>query len=446
MERVAKVEEAKALAALAETDSRELTEEEAGQFDAAMEAADGLAATIAQRERRDRVDTAMAQATAVRPRRTTPEGPADADLAPDASDARVVGERVMEDPTRGFRNLGDFANAVAQLTTMPGGTADTRLQTLAAASGMSQGIGADGGFAVPPTFATAIWDGMNTDANSLLAMTDNYPVEGESLTFVANAETSRATGSRFGGVRGYWLSEAAQITSSIPKVRQMKLEPKELAVLVYVTDKLLKNNTMALDQYVTRAAAEEINFLVGDSIINGTGAGQPKGVVTSSLVGITKETGQAADTFLLENAVKMLARLHVRSMASASWFINQDVLPQIWQMKSTVGVAGAPAFIAPGLLNQTPNGTLLGRPIVPIEYCQTVGTKGDVILADFSAYATGTKTGVEAATSIHLRFDYAETAFRFMFAVDGQSWLASALTPFKGSNTVAPFVLLNSRD
>ena len=47
--------------------------------------------------------------------------------------------------------------------------------------------------------------------------------------------------------------------------------------------------------------------------------------------------------------------------------------------------------------------------------------------------------------SMHLRFDYAETCFRFMFAVDGQPWLASAITPFKGSNDVSPFVALAAR-
>lgn len=437
-EREAKVNEAKALHALAETENRELTDEESAQFDALMESADKLGETIARCER---LGDSLAELAKPKGRRTSPDGPAEEPKKAHVGNPR---ERLLDDPALGFSSLGEFA-VVLHRAGLPGGcAADERLR-LMAATGMSQGIGADGGFAVPPTFANTIWDGMNASANSLLALTDNYNVERESLTFVANAETSRATGSRYGGVRGYWLAEAAQITSSIPKVRQMKLEPQELAVLVYVTDKLLKNNTMALDQYVTRAATEEISFLVGDSIINGTGAGQPKGIVTSSLVSVSKETGQAAATFLLENAYKMLARLHVRSMPNAAWYINQDVLPQIWGLANTVGVAGTPAFIGPGMASQAPNGTLLGKPIVPIEYCQTLGTKGDVILADMSAYATGTKAGVDSAMSIHLKFDYAETAFRFMFAVDGQPWLASAITPFKGSNTVAPFVLLNAR-
>jgi hypothetical protein len=47
--------------------------------------------------------------------------------------------------------------------------------------------------------------------------------------------------------------------------------------------------------------------------------------------------------------------------------------------------------------------------------------------------------------SIHLRFDYNETAFRFLFAMDGQPWLNAPLTPFHGTNTLSPFVALATR-
>ena len=52
------------------------------------------------------------------------------------------------------------------------------------------------------------------------------------------------------------------------------------------------------------------------------------------------------------------------------------------------------------------------------------------------------KGGVEAASSIHVKFVEDETAFRFVFRVDGQPIWASAVTPFQGSDTVSPFVAL----
>jgi hypothetical protein len=47
--------------------------------------------------------------------------------------------------------------------------------------------------------------------------------------------------------------------------------------------------------------------------------------------------------------------------------------------------------------------------------------------------------------SIHLRFDYDESVFRFIFRLDGAPWWPAALTPYKGSNTQSCFVNLADR-
>ena len=354
---------------------------------------------------------------------------------------------IEDDPRRGFADVGQFALTVAAAS-RPGAVLDQRLSIMSAASGMQQSVGSEGGFLVPPQFSAAIWDGMNEAPDNLLPMTDSYPVSGESLTFNANAETSRATGSRYGGVRGYWIAEAEQITSSRPTFRQVKIEPQQLAVLVYVTDKLLANAS-ALDSYMAKAAVEEINFMVGDSIINGTGAGQPRGILTGAVnyprVRVNKETGQSAATVVYENVLNMYSRLHRRYRSKAVWMINQDIEPQLATMKLDVGTGGVPVYLPAGGASGQPYATLFGLQVMPAEYCATLGTEGDIILANLKAYLTGVKGGVDSAMSMHLRFDYAETCFRFMFQVDGQPWLAQSITPYKGSNTTSPFVTLQTR-
>jgi HK97 family phage major capsid protein len=351
---------------------------------------------------------------------------------------------IESDPKRGFKTLGEFGMSVYSAS-VPQGYHDQRLQMLAAASGASMGVGSDGGWLIPPAFSTQVWDGLNDPANSLLPLTDSYTVTGESLTFNASAETSRVAGSRWGGIRGYWIAEADQMTASKPKLRQLKLEPQQLAVMCYATDKLLKN-AQAVEQWLTRAAVDEINFLVGDSIINGTGAGQPQGILNGTcLIPVAKETNQAAASIVYANVVKMYQRLHARSRAGARWYINQDCEPSLQQMSLTVGAGGVPAYLPPGGLSVSPYSTLMGLPVVPLEYCPTLGTVGDILLADMKAYATGLRGGVESAMSMHLRFDYNETAFRFLFEVDGQPWLASPITPYKGTNTTSPFVALATR-
>jgi hypothetical protein len=62
-----------------------------------------------------------------------------------------------------------------------------------------------------------------------------------------------------------------------------------------------------------------------------------------------------------------------------------------------------------------------------------------------SDYLLWEKNGVQAAQSTELLFLYDESVFRFIYRCDGQTALASALTPYKGSNTQSPFVALDTR-
>jgi HK97 family phage major capsid protein len=66
------------------------------------------------------------------------------------------------------------------------------------------------------------------------------------------------------------------------------------------------------------------------------------------------------------------------------------------------------------------------------------------MLASLSQYQTITNGGIQAASSMHVLFTTDEMAFRFIYRVDGAPLWHSALTPFKGSATQSPFVVLSS--
>lgn len=440
-EHAKQVAEMRSMLALAEKDDRSLTEEEQTSYDALDTSTDTLAGKIDTEKKLLAKEASAKEVVVIDPN-------ADTNINGNITFTRPAFE---DDPKAGFNDMGAFAIAVQRrmdptATEIAGDI--QQLNYLAAISGMGTTVGSDGGFLLPQTFNLAIWDELNRDVDNLMTRTDNYTVDGETLTFNANAETSRATGSRWGGVRAFWLAEAEEKTKSKPTFRQMKLEPKGMAVLVYVTDKLLRGAGIALSQYLTRVASAEIAFEVSDAIIEGNGAGKPQGILTSgSLVTITKETGQAANTIVIENIVKMWSRCHSRARRNAVWYINQDIEPQLLTMTLDTGTAGIPVYMPPGGISGAPFATIFGRPVIPIEYASTLGTVGDIILADLGFYAMGTKGSTRSDMSIHLRFDFNETVFRFLFEADGQSWLASKLTPFKGGagKATSPFVVLATR-
>jgi HK97 family phage major capsid protein len=261
-------------------------------------------------------------------------------------------------------------------------------------------------------------------------------------------ETSRATGSRGGGVRVYTTAELDAMTQSKTKFNKITIEPFKLTGLYYASDEILSDAGM-LQQEMSGLFQEEFSFKVQDLVIRGSGAGEALGILNAGcLVSQAKETGQAAATVVTENLINMKARVFQRNRANLVFLINQDVEPQLYTLVLPVGTGGVAyqAYTPPGA-NGSAYGSILGIPCIPIEQCETVGTVGDIILADFSQYYVADKGAMNSASSIHLKFDYNQTTFRFIYRIDGQPRWESALTPYKGgsSKTISPFVALATR-
>lgn len=352
-------------------------------------------------------------------------------------DAVITGgqPRVAHDPKRGFKSFGEFATAVANVGLNRG--FDERLNIAAAAPGTygNEASGADGGFAVPPEYGREIWQ-MSLEEDSFLPMTDNMPITGNSMVFPSDETTPWGTD----GVRAYWENEAAAATQTKPKLNPNTMRLKKLMALVPVSDELL-SDASGLPAYLNRKVAESIRWKTNDAIINGDGVGKPLGILEAgALVTQAKKSGQAADTIVAENVVNMFARLI--NPGRGVWLVNPDAYPQLPLM--TIG--DQPVYIAPNGLQSAPGGTLLGRPVILTDVCKTLGDLGDIQFVNFSMYRTLTKAGgIETATSMHLYFDAAATAFRSIFRIDGQPVLKDAVTPPNSAKTRSGYVTLAER-
>jgi HK97 family phage major capsid protein len=364
-------------------------------------------------------------------------------LASASPPIRVGADREAEKP---FASFGDQLQAIVKSTRNPHAM-DKRLlhvQSLqAAASGMGEATPSDGGFAIQTDFSTEILK-RSYQTGQILSRVRTIPISEQANGLKINAvdETSRATGSRYGGIQAYWASEADTVAAKKPKLRQMQLELRKLFAVWYLTDELMQDTT-AMGAVAQEAFSEEVTFMTEDAILNGTGNGQPLGIFQSgAILQVAKEGAQAAATVNVQNITKVYARLWARSLMNAVWFINQDVLPQLLQLQ----LGNWPVYLPPqGGFAVAPYGTLLGRPIVPIEYAATLGTPGDITLADLSQYLVIDKGGAQQAQSLHVRFLNDEMTFRITYRVDGQPVWNVPLTPKNGVNTLSPFVTIAAR-
>ena len=356
-------------------------------------------------------------------------------------------------PTENERSKGPFSSLGDQLiavrnASLPGVKTDNRLydvQLKRAATGLSESVPSDGSFLLQDDLISDllmnIWDN-----NQLIKMCTTFNLSGNSngIKIPTVPESSRADGSRWGGALAYWIGEAGEKQDSKPAFGQLNLKPNKLVGLCYTTDELL-SDVGSLDKYISTIFNQEFDFKITDGIINGTGAGQMLGYITSGgKVEVDAEVGQTTG-IVTENVMQMWARHQVSNPKKVVWIANRQIIPSLFQMSISVGTGGVPVFLPANSVKGQLDSTLFGAPIIFSESAPAANSLGDLALCDMSQYLIATKGSIKKDVSLHVRFIFDESVYRFVLRIDGMPSLAQPITPYKGSDTTSPFVVLGAR-
>ena len=416
----------RAISNAASKESRELTDEEVVSFDAENANVARVSAAI------DR-ETALIEA----------ERSAGVVIA---DNAEITGGtlRAENDPKRGFKSFGDYAQAV-RAGSLRNGPVDERL-TIGAVAPSTYGNeagGQDGGFLIPPQFSDQIFQ-LSLAEDSLLPMTDQSTVTSNGMVFPKDETTPWGTD----GVRAYWQAEASVATQTKPKFGLQTMRLHKLMALVPVTDEQIADSAQ-IESYLPNLMARSIRWKTNEALLFGDGAGKPlgvfqnAGVAGSPAIVQAKDSAQATLTVSALNIANMIARLPPGSFGNAVWLVTPDALPSIF----TLTLSGYPIYLPVGAgIQGNPYGTLMGRPIMISQHVPAFSSQGDLSLVDMSYYRTISKaSGIQSASSQHLYFDADATAFRVTFRVDGQPKIVNPITQAKGSKTLSPFVQLAAR-
>jgi len=191
-----------------------------------------------------------------------------------------------------------------------------------------------------------------------------------------------------------------------------------------------------------RAFTAEFAFMLDDAILNGTGVGQPLGIMNSAcLVTVTRNTANEVNS---EDIVGMWARCI--SPSSATWLCNADVFPQLLQMGLPVSTAGGMlTYMPPTGLSGQPFGTLLED-----QSCKRNNARRSAprVILFWQISRMDTFWPIKERRNLPQAsiFDSSmmKPASGQFTAVDGQPILNAPIVPFKGStNTISHFVALS---
>lgn len=303
---------------------------------------------------------------------------------------------------------------------------------------MVESVGASGGFLVPTEFLAQLQSVMAETAivrpRATIIRMRRRQID---IPVLDQSGTASGRPHWYGGMIAYWEEEAAEKTITTAEFRKVSLVAHKLIMYTRASDELMDDSAISLSDFLAgpMGFAGCVSWNEDYSFLQGTGAGQPLGVINAGATITVARAGAGAIAFAdLANMME-----NFLPTGNGVWIISQSAMSDLIQLN---GPAGNPSYIwQPNARDGVP-GSLLGLPVIWSEKVPRIGTTGDVVLADWRYYLIGDRqaTTVESTQYDYWRYD--QTSWRAVHRVDGQPWLSAPLTYQDGTTQVSPFVIL----
>jgi HK97 family phage major capsid protein len=303
-------------------------------------------------------------------------------------------------------------------------------------SGMNMSVGSSGGYLIPDQFLDSLLS-VEPEKSIVRARSTVLPPGDHPDAKVGVPTLDYDEGGHQGGVRVYWTDEGQELTETDAELQDLVLEPKSVVAFVAITNKLLRNDSGTAHAFLDRTFRDALFDEEDFTFLNGDGAGKPLGVLNSgAAISVTRNT---STSFKFADVAAMLARFKYDSWKSRStcWVINASVLNELITM---VDAGDNRVFVGADPSKGLP-ANLLGIPVCFTGRTPTLGSRGDVMLCDFSYYIIKTGSGPFVDLVENAYFKKRKSAFVFELNTDGSPWITAPL-PSRDGNTYSPFVVL----
>lgn len=341
-----------------------------------------------------------------------------------------------------FATIGEQAMAIRNVTTT--GAKDDRLCAVNEAAGMNTGTGADGGYAVQQDFMVRMID--SAVAAGEISGRCSRSTVGENSNSVKLVGINESDNSEtiLGGVRGYWVEEAEKITGSKPKLEYVTIDLNTMAAMLYATHQMQRDAALLTSQIMSKVPIAMTRLLEG-TIISGGTTGTPKSIMSSDALVTVDATATASEVLNTKDILKMRTRMLPTSANNAVWLMHPDLEEYLPQLNLQFGSNAYPVYLPPTGLSGESYSTLFAKPIIFTDQMAAAGSAGDIGYMDLSMYEILQKGSMQQDISIHMMFDTAQTAFRFLMDCGGAPMTNHTLKLKNSTISRSPFVVLGAR-
>jgi HK97 family phage major capsid protein len=276
------------------------------------------------------------------------------------------------------------------------------------------------------TLKTTATQALSTDVYSRIVM---HLVETSSLMRAGATVVTTATGEDLiipkstGFVTTAIIGEGQPITESDPTLATVTLKAYKYANYFEISQELANDTPTNLLDFLARQAAISLGLSptgYGDDIINGTGSGQPRGLLLDAATGVTAPTGTGTSlgaqgtlnqgTDALWNLVGSVAEPYAES-PNAAFLMRNASNVIVRKLRDT---SGQPVN---GLTDRR---SILGYPVFVDPFMPTMANAAESIaFGDMSKYFIRIVNGIRFERSDEFRFQDDLIAFRCILRLDG---------------------------
>lgn len=190
---------------------------------------------------------------------------------------------------------------------------------------LSEGIDADGGYLVPEEYDTRLIEGL-TEENIFRKLATTITTNGERKINIAATKPAAA-----------WIDEGEALTFGDATFSQINLDAHKLHVAVKVTEELLYDNAFKLEQYILRQFAKALGNAEEEAFLNGSGAGQPLGLLAENGGAEIGVTTAGANDITYDELVDLVYSLKRPYRKNAAFLCNDQTIGYLRKLKDKNG-------------------------------------------------------------------------------------------------------------
>ena len=238
---------------------------------------------------------------------------------------------------------------------------------------LSEGVDANGGYLVPEEYDHRLIDILDEE-NVMRKLGTRITTSGEHKINIAATKPAAA-----------WIEEGGALTFGDATFDQIILDAHKLHVAIKVTEELLYDNAFNLENYIMQQFGKALANAEEDAFINGTGTGQPLGILAATGGADVGVTAKSATAITADELIDLIYSLKRPYRKSAAFLLNDQTLAAIRKLKDTYGQY----LWQPSLQAGEPD-RILGYAAYTSPYFPAVAAgKPAVAFGDFSYYNIG---------------------------------------------------------